>query len=155
MLYGDKYKFISNRDRTYLSQPNSYLMPGNLDKPHDDRGRLSVRLSTKLSPWSFGKVFMSMLLVVFVIRRWDIGLFAIGEWDPWPWWLSCFRSRIHEWNVIRLFLSGFGMGKVHTIFYVSNVFNDSCSNRMVYLILNNTLMDCRVGDGSSPFTWWT
>lgn len=53
-------------------------MPGNLDKPHDERGRLSVRLSTKL-PWSFGNVFMSILALVFVIRRWAIGLVAIGE----------------------------------------------------------------------------
>lgn len=45
-------------------------MPGNLGKPHDDLGRGSFKLNTKLLPCSFANdLIISILLLVFVIRR--------------------------------------------------------------------------------------
>lgn len=44
-------------------------MPGNLGKPHDDLGRVSFKLNTKLLPCSFANDLISILLLVFVIRR--------------------------------------------------------------------------------------
>lgn len=55
-----------------------YLMPGN--RPHDDLGRLlSFKLSAKLLFWSFPYDLISILLLVFVMRRCAIGLVGSGE----------------------------------------------------------------------------
>lgn len=72
----------------------SYLIPGSLGNPHDDLGRLSFKLNTKLLPWSFANDLISILLLC--IRRWATGLVGIGEWDPWLWWLS-FKNGFREY----------------------------------------------------------
>lgn len=40
-----------------------YFIPGNLFNPHDDLGRLSFKLNTKLLPCSFAKDLRSILLL--------------------------------------------------------------------------------------------
>lgn len=85
--------------RRFPPHTHTYLIPGNLGKPQDDLGRVSFKLNTKLLPCSLANVLISILLLVFVMRRWATGLVGIGEWDPWLWWLSCKLQYITSFNL--------------------------------------------------------